>query len=388
MAVISSWIEVEPVTDVGGVSLEEVLDEIRRRRDEFRQLGYVPKDFVHRLKQLGIYRAATPRRFGGDALPPSEFMKKIEQISAVDPSVGWVASFGSALVYLAALPLDTQAELYRKTPDVVFAGGLFPVQKAEECEEGLRVSGQWQFASGCAGADALGIGLAGDSSSEGRPLTGVLDPSRVEIIPNWDVAGMKATGSNVLKVDHQVIPREWTFIRGGEATVDEPLYRYPTIAYAAQVLAVVNLGAARAALDYAIEQGSGVAGITGAPKLGDRPYYRADVAQAEAKLRSARAFFYEVSDEVYATVEAGGLPTDRQRALLRLTAAHAAEVGKQVVQEVYAISGTGAIYTDHPLQRFVQDSLVPPQHAFLGRGMYDAAGAVLMGMKPTVPGFF
>src|SRR5699024_11231429 len=42
---------------------------------------------------------------------------------------------------------------------------------------------------------------------------------------------------------------EWTFIRGGEPSIEEPIYQYPSIAYAAQVLAVVNLGLARAALD-------------------------------------------------------------------------------------------------------------------------------------------
>jgi hypothetical protein len=30
---------------------------------------------------------------------------------------------------------------------------------------------------------------------------------------------------------------------------------------------------------------------------------------------------------------------------------------------------------------------VPTQHAFLGSAMYDAAGAVLMGLPPTIPGF-
>ena len=124
------------------ITLEEVLLTVERRREEFSAPEVrVPLDVIDEFKKAGIYRAATPRRFGGDALPPSEFLRIIERISAVDASAGWVASFGSA-VYLAALPLETQAELYKDGPDVVFAGGLFPVQKAERDDGGWKVSGR------------------------------------------------------------------------------------------------------------------------------------------------------------------------------------------------------------------------------------------------------
>jgi alkylation response protein AidB-like acyl-CoA dehydrogenase len=107
-------------------------------------------------------------------------------------------------------------------------------------------------------------------------------PEQVEIIQDWDVVGMRATGSFDLKVTNVEVPREWTFIRGGSPTVDEPLFRYPSLGYASQVLAVVGAGVARAALDFAIETGAGRSGVTGAPRLADRAYYRTGVAEAEA----------------------------------------------------------------------------------------------------------
>jgi len=265
------------------ITLDEVLLTVERRREEFSAQKSVPMDVIEAFKKAGVYRAATPRRFGGDALPPSEFLRIVERISQVDASAGWVASFGSA-VYLAALPLETQAALYSGGPDVVFAGGLFPVQKVERVDGGWNVSGEWKFSSGCRGADLIGVGLAGGEGTQGKPLTALLRPEQVEIVENWDVVGLQGTGSNDLRVHGQFVPDEWTFIRGGEPTVDEPLYRYPSIAYAAQVLAAVNLGTGRAALDYAIRTGSGRAGITGAPKLADRAYYRIELAKAEAAL--------------------------------------------------------------------------------------------------------
>lgn len=369
--------------------LADVIAEIAARRDEFDRLSHVPRDVIAKLKRAGIYRAATPKRFGGDALAPTAFLDMIERIAAADGSAAWVASFGSANVYLAALPLQTQAEIYADGPDQVFAGGLFPVQPAQPADGGWHVSGTWKFASGCKGADWLGVGIGTQSTGggvPGKPRTAVFRAHQVEIVENWDVVGMQGTGSHDLRVNDQFVADAWTFVRGGEPCVDEPLYRYPTIAYAAQVLAVVNLGLARAALDVANQMAGGRTTTTGAPQLADRAYYRIELAKAEAQLRSARAFFYESTDEVWQAILAGKPVTADQISLLRLAATQIAREGAGVVQRAYRLGGTMAIYRSHPLQRLLRDSMVVTQHAFLGEGNYDGAGAVFVGVPP-IPGY-
>jgi alkylation response protein AidB-like acyl-CoA dehydrogenase len=373
--------------------LADVIAEIAARRDEFDRLSHVPRDVIARLKRAGIYRAATPRRFGGDALAPTAFLDMIERIATADGSAAWVASFGSANVYLAALPLETQAEIYADGPDQVFAGGLFPVQQAQPVQGGWSVSGTWKFASGCKGADWLGVGIGAGggnggngAGAPGKPRTAVFRPHQVEIVENWDVVGMQGTGSHDLRVKDQFVADAWTFVRGGEPCVDEPLYRYPTIAYAAQVLAVVNLGLARAALDVANHMAGGRKTTTGAPQLADRAYYRIELAKAEAQLRSARAFFYDTTDQVWQSILAGNPVTADQISLLRLAATQIAREGAQVVQRAYRLGGTMAIYRSHPLQRLLRDSMVVTQHAFLGEGNFDGAGAVFVGVPP-IPGY-
>ncbi|MGY0056711.1 acyl-CoA dehydrogenase family protein [Streptomyces sp. LZ34] len=366
-------------------AFDRLLAVVAERLAEFEEKRHVPRDMIAEFRNAGIYRASTPKKFGGDALPPAEFLRLVERISVVDGSAGWVASFGSSLVYLAALPLETQAELYAAGPDVVFAGGLFPVQPAERVPGGYRIAGRWKFASGCKGADVLGVGIKAGEDRAGRPLTAVLRPEQVEIVENWDVVGLRGTGSHDLKVDGAVVPEEWTFVRGGEPTVDEPLYRYPTVPYAAQVLAVVGAGIARAALDRAIADG-GRAGHTGAPGPAERATYRIAVGQAEAQLRSARAFFYETTEDVWATVAAGDPASPGQASLLRLASAHLAKTSFEVVRAAYQLGGIAAIADGGPMQRYLRDASVVPQHAFLQEGMYDGAGAVLMGVQPF-PGY-
>jgi alkylation response protein AidB-like acyl-CoA dehydrogenase len=369
------------------LTIEDVLAELTERREEFRKQRYVSKDFVAQLKSLGLYRSSTPERFGGEPMPPTRFLELVERISTVDGSTGWVASFGSQLIYLGSLPLESQAELYADGPDVVFAGALFPVQQAAPTERGFLVNGRWKFASGCMAADIVCVGIQGDDTTSGKPRGALVRPERLEIVQDWDVIGMQGTGSFDLVAKDLEVDRKWTFIRGGEPVIDEPLYRYPAITYAAQVLSVVSAGVARAALDFAEDVGSGRASITGAPKLADRAYYRAGIAEAEATLRSARAYFYEAADEAWQTLVDGGHVSDEQNAHLRLSAAHLARTSAQVVHQVVSLSGTAAIYRDHPLPALLGDALVPQEHAFLSPAIYDAAGAVLMGQQATVPAF-
>ena len=361
---------------------QQVLDEVRQRRNEFDTGSHVPRDMIERFKQVGIYRAATPKCYGGNAMAPAQFLHIIERISEADGSAGWVASFGSAGVYLAALPKETLAEIYAQSPDLVFAAGLFPLQPAEAVEGGWQVNGTWKFASGCKGADLLGVGIG---AAGGKPRTAVFPASQVEIIENWDVVGLKGTGSHDLRVNDKRVDERWTFIRGGASTVDEPLFRYPSIAYAAQVLAVVNLGLARAALDEVSRMAAG-SGITGAPKMADRPYVRIEIAKAEAQLAAARGFFYGATEQVWNSILAGNPVTAEQTSLLRLSAIHVSQAGAAVVQSAYRLAGTTAIYLRHPLQRYLRDSMVVTQHAFLSEGLYDGAGSVFLGVPPF-PGY-
>ncbi|CAB3721683.1 acyl-CoA dehydrogenase family protein [Paraburkholderia sp. SIMBA_055] len=372
------------------LSLDALIDEVELRRDEFDALSHVPRDMVAKMKRAGIFRASTPKRFGGDALPPPRFLEMLERIAIADGSTAWVAAFGSANTYLASLPVETQAEIYASGPDQVFAGGLYPLQKAERLEGGYRVSGQWRFASGCKGADWIGVGIGGapagaDDKNAGKPFTAVFPASEVEIVENWNVVGMQGTGSHDLRLKDKYVDERWTFVRGGVALIDEPLYRYPAVSYQAQVHAAVNVGLARAALDLLAGMSGVTKTTTGAPRLADRAYYRSGLAQAEAQWRSARAFFLDAAEASWRTVLAGDPVLPAEANLLRLSATHAAHTCADIVMQAYKMAGVGAIYRESRMQRLVRDSIVVTQHAFLGEGTYDASGAVFVGIPPVTP---
>ncbi|QGP78052.1 acyl-CoA dehydrogenase family protein [Sphingobium sp. CAP-1] len=365
---------------------DDLIASFRARRQEIAALGQLPADIVADLRRLGVYRALVSTRHGGVEASPATFLRLIERLSEADGSIGWVASFGVSSMYLASLPSETLAKVYADGPDVIFAGALFPPQAAARVEGGLKVSGRWKFGSGSTGADIIGVGVKVDGDKGGLPRMAVMPASSVTIERNWDVIGLQGTGSHDLVVDGVVVPEEWTFIRGGAPTLDTPLYRYPSMAFAAQVLAIVGVGVARAALDEITQMAGGRASITGAPVLADRAYVQSEIAKAEARLRSARAFFYEATDDVWTTLCAGDPASLKQTGLLRLASSHVARVGCEVAQTAFMLSGTTGIYNDHPLSAYVHDAMVVAQHAFLSEGTFASAGRVLLGLD-NPPGF-
>jgi alkylation response protein AidB-like acyl-CoA dehydrogenase len=362
-----------------------VLAELAERRAEFHAQGYVPRDFIEKFFPFGVYRHATPVKFGGEVIPPHEFLKMIERIGRVDGSTAWVVGFASANTYLGALPIDTQAQIYQNGPDIVMAGGLYPMQKAERTATGFRVSGRWKFASGCMAADYISVGLL-DESAGGKPRAALLPADQVTIVQDWDVNGMGATGSFDTVLEDVEIPLEWTFIRGGASLIDEPLFRYPAIGYQAQCHAAIGLGVAQGALDHAQNAGS-YKGITDAPPVGKRAYYRTEFAKAYVALQSARAYFLDVAEEVWETASAGDEASPEQKARLRLSAVNIADVSSQVVHDISKVSGSAIINKSHALNLIRLDAQVPQLHAALSQHMYDDAGAVLLGLEPTTPGF-
>jgi alkylation response protein AidB-like acyl-CoA dehydrogenase len=363
-----------------------VLDEIRSRREEFQQLRHIPQDVVDKFKALGIYRSLVPEQFGGAGWSARRFLEMIEKISAADGSAGWVASFGFATKYLSSLPPATLAEIYADTPDIVVAGAVFPPQPVKEVDGGYLVTGRWGFGSGCMCADILGAGIRVEGEQGGLPRMAWMPPEKVTIDETWNTMGMLGTGSHDLVVEDVVVPKHYTLIRGAPATIDTSAYRYPSMAMAAQVLAVVGLGVAREAIDEVVKIATKKQSITGAPSMADRPGFQIALAQIEAQLRSARAWFYEETDRVWEKAVAGDEITKHEQGLLRLASTQAAKAGADVARRAFELAGTTGIFSGHPLQRYLNDATVVAQHAFMNDGTWQSGGQSLLGLQ-TPPGY-
>ncbi len=372
------------------VDLDQLCQEIRERAcsGEFDRQAYVSQDMINKLKVLGVYRAFVPKRFGGDEKSPREFCELIERLSKADGSVGWVASFGMSPAYLGSLPEETLKVLYKDSPDIVFAGGIFPPQPAEIVDNGVMVKGRWKFSSGCMGADILGVGISPrkDNETHGLPRMAVMPAHQAKIDMTWDTVGLKGTGSHDLVVENVYVPKEWTFVRGEPSKLPEPFFKYPSLSLATQVLTAVGIGVASAALEEFKKLAPGKASITGGSEIANRPVTQYEFAQVEAEFLAARTWFYQTIDVVWNEILQDRKPTTQQISDMRLSATHAARVSARVARKIQMLAGMTAIYTNNPFSRFVNDANVVTQHAFMGDATLQNAGSISFGLDPT-PGY-
>ncbi len=198
--------------------------------------------------------------------------------------------------------------------------------------------------------------------------------------------GLRGSGSHDVRVDDVLVSEEDTlsFVPGArpQGELDSPLTRIPPGSRLAYNKVGVALGIARAAIDTFIELATGKVPRFSSSKLRDRPVAQRAVAQAEARLRGARAFVLESVADLWDAVQAGREFPDRNRALLQIACSDAAVACAQAVDTVAEAAGTSANRLDSPLERQVRDVRVVRQHVTVAPQHLEDAGRVLLGLEP------
>lgn len=176
---------------------------------------------VDALRQAGIFRLKVPVELGGDEADPMTQMEVIEALTYIHPASGWCTMIGAASVGVlgAYLPEAGVERVFAGGQIPVAASSFFPAGVAKPVEGGYRVSGRWRFASGIrhsewVWASAVVVREGAQPSSNGMPPETIfitLPTSDIEIHDNWQVMGLRGTGSCDFSVVDQFVPQSLTF---------------------------------------------------------------------------------------------------------------------------------------------------------------------------------
>lgn len=348
----------------------------------------LPAAAVEALVAAGVFKLLVPRVYGGSQAHPATLLAVIEQIAQADGSAGWCAMIGATSGLMSIhLDDDVAREVYGPA-DAITCGVFAPMGRAVKTGGGYRVSGRWPFASGCEHSrwrmgGALVLTESGGVPAELLP-SGTPDVRSIlfradetKVIDTWDTSGLRGTGSHDLEVTEIVVPRERTF----SLLTGQPKhagYTLPFFGVLASGVAAVGLGIARSALDTFVTMAKSKTPPGSKRTLAHRELVQLDVAKAEARLRSARAFLYEALAEATAVACPTDTPSLEARARLRLAASHAAEEAAAVTAIAYQAGGGSAIYTKSPLQRQFRDAHVVTHHVMVSSTATTLAGRVLL----------
>ncbi|MHB8659185.1 MAG: acyl-CoA dehydrogenase family protein [Solirubrobacteraceae bacterium] len=348
----------------------------------------LPQELMRILRGSGLMRACAPASLGAPQAPPALALQCAETVARGDASAGWCVSVAATSSLLSAyLPAEGAEEIFGKA-DAVAAGVWAPSGAARAVDGGMRVSGRWRFCSGIMHSDYLFAGCVldtGNAPESGRPLLRVvaIPTGELQIPDTWRTSGLRGTGSHDAVADDVFVPaRRALSLLDGTRAVDAPLYRFPIFGFFALSIAAAALGNARGAIENLVELAAGKVGQGSSRTLAERPTTQATVAEAEASLRAARAFYYEAIDHAWQAAQDPEPVSVELRAALRLAATHAVRSAADVVRSMYDLGGGTAIYEDSPLQRRFRDAHAATAHFQVNPASFELTGRWLLG-QPT-----
>jgi alkylation response protein AidB-like acyl-CoA dehydrogenase len=197
---------------------------------------------------------------------------------------------------------------------------------------------------------------------------------------------MRGTGSADVAATDVFVPEHRVFSTLTEQPkATAPLYRLGTMVLFSCALTAVGLGIARASIDAFIELAKAKTPTLSQSGLAGRPTIHADLARAEAKLQSARAYLLEVARELMASVERGEGAPDPLEARRRLACVNAASCCEEVVDLMFRLGGSTSIYSGHKLEQCLRDIHVANQHIVVSPVWWEKTGQYYFGLGLGMP---
>jgi alkylation response protein AidB-like acyl-CoA dehydrogenase len=341
--------------------------------------GLLAEPVVDALHREGLFGMWVPRSIrGGAELDVVSSLQVIENLAYGDPSAGWVLMAAALAIGTGAAYLGDEAieELFGGSRLPVIAGQGTRPGKAVPKNGGFELSGSWSFASGI--KHGTHIHTLGVIEGSGEPRIFVLPVEKANLIDNWDVLGLRATGSIDYTIDSAYVPEAYTHF----ATTETPrrggsLYTIGIIGFAGMCHSGWACGIGRRVLDELAEYVRSRGGRAGT--LADSDGFLEGYAKTEAAYRAARALVYETWADVNQTLERGDKLSVRQHSLMRLGLAHATWAAHEATAFAYKSMGTMALRAGR-MQQLFRDMHAGTQHVTSAPPVFTAIGQELAGL--------
>lgn len=364
---------------------------IESEADVIEQHTHISQPVVDAIDRAGLFRLITPKDLGGQEAGSATIIDVCEELSYADGSVGWAyaqnITVGAYAAYLA--PEHARALASARTG----AGHFAPLGVAREEDGGYRVSGSYKFGSGCSHAEFMGgsaLLMRGDELApmvDGRipAIAFILPAERVMIKGNWDVIGLRGTGSFDFEVPEQFVEAGACFdLFRAETRTGGPIYGLGSIAIGTIGSCAWAIGVARRALDEIAEIARGGRVRLGQAPLREQPTFQRDFGFHLSALKSARLLAIETYEGAVDAIGSGA-SEDVVAARIRETRAdanHVVHVAKLATTFAWEASGSAGMRNPSRLQRCFRDISTGSGHMVFDERNYGEVAKSALGLDP------
>ncbi|MBA8909125.1 acyl-CoA dehydrogenase family protein [Aminobacter ciceronei] len=372
--------------------VENILPAIESAAEESEQLNRLSDATYMLLRDAGLFSMMMPKEVGGAELSHVDAMRLGERVAWAHGSAGWCVIVNNAVGGVMSLFVSEKgaADIFAEGPDVMVAGNGVPRGYARPVDGGYMIRGNWAYGSGihhaawihsgCFVTEADGKTMV--KQANGQPEIVITHHPRetIELKGNWDVLGLRATGSfdyTLKDADELFVPKHLCYgFNDGDAKRGGPQGSLGLVGYTAWGHTTWALGVGRRMLDELAKLAKVRVDAFG--KMNESATFKYEFARAEARFRSARAFAYQAWASMAETFDAGRNASVEQVADVKLAMRHVHDVISDVGTFAHR-AARGASLHNGTMQRFYRDIHSGTQHILMADEIVQECGRVYLG---------
>jgi alkylation response protein AidB-like acyl-CoA dehydrogenase len=301
---------------------------------------------------------------------------------------------------VGGFPIAAQKDVWGENDEVLISGSYAPRGQAVLADGGIRLSGSWEFVSGCDNTSWAIVGLmVPPKSDDGRPSPhfALVPRADYDIEDMWHAVGLAGSGSSNIHLDdifvpiHRLvsIPSMTDGSSPGSKVHDHPLYRIPLLSLVPYLISTVGLGAAQGGYDAYVEQvrvrkaRGGV--LEGGKSLANIPVIQARVGEAAGYIDAGRLIIKTDLEENLTTVNSGQQISVARRIDCKRNQAIATRMAVNAATALYEGAGGAGLLAENRVQRAWRDANAVARHAGLNWDvLMSLYGSHVLGLDPKV----
>lgn len=346
----------------------ELVPVLRERAGIAEETRIIPPETMADLNRTGVLRALQPKRFGGMELDFQACFDIAYELGRGCASTAWTGV--NLLIHhwmLALWPDQAQKDVWDQNPDAGIASGVVPAQgRARPVDGGYIVSGRWNFSSGVHVSDWNMLAVTVRDEDEVLDYKLIMVPkSDYTVVDDWQVLGMRATGSMTVEASEIFVPEHRTLsmadLRGGDTSPGakcnpSALYRVALSMLSGHVIAASVVGNAQAAVELTVDSIKQRSAVTTGVRMRDIQAIQIRVADAAAKIDAAKELIRQdfVAGQVFA--DRNEVPDMERKLRSKRNVSLGIRLCTEAVDNLHSLAGANGIYNRYPIERIFRDA--------------------------------
>ncbi|MEC9365714.1 MAG: acyl-CoA dehydrogenase family protein [Chloroflexota bacterium] len=353
-------------------------DDIETHFKESEEQGHLAQATAEALLTAGLLGLKLPSELGGAEADPVTQMIVIAELAYIDTSAAWCTMVSATNVGSAGafLPDKGIEQVFKKGKHPMIAGVGMPFGEARKIdEESFEITGKWPYGSGIKTSSWVTAGAKVNQDLNPIEIRAILRKDEVRIIENWDVSGLRGSGSNDFVVENVKIPNYMTWAGDDSPKRGGNLYNIQRPAFVVFGHTGIALGTARRALKEITKFSQDKARRwPGQSTISSNAIFQSDIAQLDLKLRAMNALASQEFEEVWQYAQQGKKLSKKDQAKIRAVGSWVTKESLDIVTKSFQYAGGTALNRNNSLQQCFRDMYAAAQHFMVSGTHFESYG--------------